>query len=187
MGFQSVVCEPLGEALPATCRARDVGLPVDERDACVTQSHQMVDRKSHPELVGAEHSVTGPSRGESIDEYHGDLLAEGRQCNWVRPGRDVHDHAVHLALPEGFHVAAFLLQVVLRAAEQHRVASFCERILGPFEQLREDGVHDVGHDHADGHGPATRQRPCRETGSVAELLDGTVDSSPGGGCDGPGS
>jgi hypothetical protein len=46
--------ESLGEALPATYRARDIRLAVDERDPRVAQLHQVVDCKSHPELVGTE-------------------------------------------------------------------------------------------------------------------------------------
>ncbi len=87
-----------------------------------------------------------------------------------------HDHAVGLVAPEHLSVALLAVGLVLRIAQQHRIADSLRGVFRPLQDLREERVGDIRHRDQDLAAALGLERAGDRVGHVAQRRGGLLDA-----------
>lgn len=151
----------LGDAL----RAADIS------DALVAVGDEMLDCHARAAKTVDEHHVDIGVRKMATRENHTHPVAGKRRHLPIRKPDRREDDAVDLTLPHGLDDAGLAFGIAVGAREQERIAKGRGDVLGAADELRIEGISDVGHHKADCVAAAQAQPLRHPIGLITELGD----------------
>ena len=97
--------------------------------------------------------------------------------NRERRGSFIQNDPVDPLGNQELQVNRFLILLIVAVAEQHAIAGLLGGILGTTHNGREEGIGDVGHDHAQRVGLLFGQTAGQQVGTVIQLANSSFDTA----------